>query len=198
MAIRYEILPGLPAYGPMAVPFGAGGWTGAWSGHSEGLVVRFYPDLRETWVANFQAGSGEWQGVLEHPNKKDLIVLSRGQGYVVDPESRALVLTLAGNIQDAIELPELDAIIFCDGLGFEAIKSDGIWWRSPRISWDEIRNIRVAGTILRGEASTPVADVNNAWVPFTLDLTTGQCEDGVYERDMRGAFPVRVARIDRG
>jgi hypothetical protein len=139
----YEILPGLPAYGPMAVPFGAGGWTGAWSGHSEGFVVRFDPGTREAWVANFQPGCGGWEGVLEHPNGKHLIVLSRGQGYVVDPLTRQLILNLSANIQHVIELPELHAVVFCDGLGFEAIKSDGIWWRSPRIAWDEIRNIRV-------------------------------------------------------
>ena len=190
MVPRYQILPGLPPDGPTAVPIGADGWTGAWGGHREGLVIRFYPDTSETWVANFQPGSGGWEGVLEHPNGKHLIVLARCQGYVVDPATRQRVQTFSGCIQHVIELPDLDAIVFSDGLGFEAIKSDGIWWRSPRISWDEIRNIKVEGTILRGEASSPIGG-GNTWVPFTLDLMTGQCEDGVYERDMQRAIPAK-------
>jgi len=181
MMLRCQVLPGLPPDGPMALPIGAGGWTGAWGGGREGLVVRFYPDNSETWVANFQPGSSGWEGVLEHPNGKHLIVLASGQGYVVDPVAHQLVGTLSGSIQHVIELPDLEAIVFSDGLGFEAIKSDGIWWSSPRISWDEIRNIKVEGTILRGEASAPTGD-GNTWMPFTLDLITGQCVDGVYAR----------------
>jgi hypothetical protein len=87
------------------------------------------------------------------------------------------VLTFSGNLQHVITLPEFDAILFCDGLGFEAIKAAGLWWRSPRISWDEIRNINVDGSVLRGEASTPTVD-GNRWAPFTLDLLTGRYEDG--------------------
>jgi hypothetical protein len=197
--LRYEVLPGLPAHGAMAIAFRAGEWRGAWSGHSEGLVVRFDPYKGESWVGNFQPGfrrsgsgsdSGGWEGVLEHPNGQHLIIIARGQGYVVDPETRRLVLTFSGNLQHVIPLPEFDAILFCDGLGFEAIKARGLWWRSPRISWDEIRNINVDGGVLRGEASTPTAD-GNRWAPFTLDLMTGRCEDGVYEHEMRGAMPFR-------
>jgi hypothetical protein len=46
-------------------------------------------------------------------------------------------------------LPEFDAILFCDEWGFETIRNSGLWWRSPRISWDEISNIEVYGTIRR-------------------------------------------------
>ena len=187
---RYQVLPGLPAEGPVAVPFGAGGRTGAWSGYSEGFVVRFCPGTDETWVANFQPGSGGWDGMLEHPNRMHMIVLARGQGYVVDPMARLLVHTFSGNIQSVVELPDLGAIAFCDGIRFEAINSDGIWWTSPRLAWDEIRNIKVQGTILRGEAYSPIRG-GDSWVPFTLDLMTGQCEDGVYQRDIQGAIPIR-------
>lgn len=189
---HYQVLPGLPAYGPVAVPFGAS----AWSGHSEGFIVRFRPDTDETWVANFQPGLGGWDGVLEHPNKMDVIVLARGQGYVVDPIAQQLVHTLSASIQDVVELPDLEAIVFCDGIFFEAIKSDGIWWTSPRIAWDEIRNIKVQGTILQGEASSPM-EGSSMWVPFTLDLMTGRCEDGAYERDMQRARSILPARAGK-
>lgn len=83
--------------------------------------------------------------------------------------------------------------MFCDGLGFEAINKTGRWWRSPRSSWDEIRDIRIDGTTLRGEATMPTLD-GSKWVPFTLDLITGRCEDGIYEQQMRRAVPVKDRR----
>ena len=191
--LRYEVLLDLPAYGPMPLPFSAGEWAGAWGGHREGLVVRFHPNTGEAWVGNFQPGSSGWEGVLEHPNGQHLIVVARGQGYVVDPEGHQLLSRLSGNIQHVVPLPELGALVFSGGLGFEAIKKDGIWWQSPRISWDEIRNIKVEGTILRGEASTPTPD-GNKWAPFTVDLMTGQCEGGIYQDQIRRAIPVKPSR----
>jgi hypothetical protein len=190
--LRYEVLPGLPTEGSTAVPFGSG-WAGAWSGHSEGLIVRFHPNSNAHWVGNFQPGSGGWEGVLDHPDGTHVIALARGQGYVIEPAIRELVCIVPSSIQYAVDLPHLHAIVFSDGLGFEAIRSDGVWWTSPRISWDEVRVLKIEGTILRGEASSPVA---NSWVPFTLDLLTGQCDDGVYARDMRKAIPVRRPSAD--
>jgi hypothetical protein len=190
---RYEILQGLPIFGPMPVPFRAGEWTGAWEGHSEGFVVRFTPEANEPWIGNFQPGSNGWEGVLPHPNGQHFIVVARGQGYIVDPGVRQLVTTFSRSIQHVVPLPEFGAIVFSDGLGFEAIKKDGIWWQSPRISWDEIRNINVEGTVLRGEASVPTVH-GNAWAPFTLDLMTGQCDDGIYKEQMRRVIPVKPGR----
>jgi hypothetical protein len=170
----------------MALPFGG-------PGYSEGLVVRFDPDTGESWVGNFQRGLSQFEGVLDHPNGKYAIVLSGGAGYVVDPVTRELVHTLAHGIQHFIELPHLQAIVFSEGVDFEAINRDGIWWTSPRISWDGFRDIRLAGTVLRGEAFSPLHNNGDGiWVPFTLDLMTGRCEDGVYEREMRNAIPVRA------
>ena len=128
---------------------------------------------------------------MEHPNGKDLIVVARGQGYVVDPEAQQLVSRISGYIEHVIRLPEFGAVAFFDGLGIEAINYDGLWWRTKRISWDEIRNIKVEGTILRGEASTPDG---KEWAPFTVDLMTGECKDGIYEETMRQAIRVTPSR----
>ncbi len=190
--LRFEVLAGLPGYGPMPLPFAAGAYRGAWSGHSEGFIVRFHPKSRETWVGNFQPETGGWRGILRHPNGNHLVVVASGFGYIVDPETCQLVSMLDGCIQHALALPDLDAIIFSDGLRFEAITSGGVWWQSSRISWDEIRNIKIEGAILHGEASSVPAPSDGDWVPFTLDLTTGQCEGGVFEQKMRRA--VRVTR----
>lgn len=131
--------------------------------------------------------------MLAHPDGMHVIVVARGHAYVISAETRRLVERFPGAVQHMISLPELGAIVFSDGLRFEAIRSDGVWWFSLRISWDEIRNLEVDGTILRGEASTPGA-TGNSWAPFTLDLMTGQCEDGIYQSEMRGAIPARRRR----
>jgi len=42
-----------------------------------------------------------------------------------------------------------------------------------------------------GEAFTPVGEM---WVPFWVDLRTGECEGSVYEADMRRAIPIYSPR----
>ncbi len=83
----FRILAGLPPYGDMAraVPesFGQSG--------REGLVVEFLPGTSQAWIANFRpAELDKYQGVLHHPNGRDLVVFASGAGYVVDPGTRAL------------------------------------------------------------------------------------------------------------
>ena len=186
--LKYEVLPGFPAYGPIPLPFSAGG---AWSGHSEGMVIRFFTNTGEAWFGNSQQGSSGCQAVLEHPDGQHLVVVARGQGYIVDPEEPGSVSRLFDNIQHILSLPERRAILISDGLGFEAINKDGVWWQSGRISWDEIRNIEIKGAILRGEASKPALK-GNEWFPFTLNLDTGHCADGIYSKTMQSA--IRVTR----
>jgi len=180
--MRFEILPGLPAYGPRAINFSTHGERE----HREGLVVRFYPDRSEPWTGNFIGGETVCTRVLEHPNRSDVLVIAQGEASIVDPESRT-VRDRMGDIQEVIELPSLRSIVLRDFIRFTALKADNKGWRSPRISWDGFRNVRVHGRNLLGEAYTPVED---SWVPFKLDLMTGHCPDGIYEHERARALPV--------
>ncbi len=151
--------------------------------------MRFRPGASAPWIGNFQPGSfGGWQGLLDHPNGMHVIVVARGQGYVVDPEAHQLVSRLDRIASHVVPLPALDAIAISDGCFFDAINKDGIWWRSARLSWDEIRNIQIDGTTLRAESSIPTAH-GDEWAPFTLDLTTGHCDDSQYIWQMRLTIP---------
>ena len=65
--MRFEILPGLPPYGPPAISL---------TGHGErefreGLVVRFYPKGSDPWIGNFVGGIIDCTTVLDHPNGRD-------------------------------------------------------------------------------------------------------------------------------
>jgi hypothetical protein len=182
--MRFEVLPGLPPYGPMAISFTRNGARE----HREGLVVRFYPRASEPWVGNF-VGGGETacDVVLDHPNETYVIVVARGEACFVDPERRAVIDRTAGDIMQVISLPSLGSVVFQHSTEFIAVRADNSGWHSPRISWDGFRNIEVRETELLGEAYSPVSD---AWAPFRLDLVTGRCTDGIYEKEISRAVLV--------
>jgi hypothetical protein len=162
----FDILPGLPPYGPMALSFPEHG-RGLFS---EGLVVRFTPFSRNAWIGNFQRGSTGPDTVLEHPDQQHTLVVSGGVGYIIDPETATLTHQLSGLIMHVIPAPDLVAIVLGDNLKFEAVRADGLWWQSGRISWDGFRKIVKSGTILTGESYSTLDQV---WSPFALDLTSG-------------------------
>jgi len=170
---RFEILPSLPVYGPLAEPFTA---TGQGS-HREGFVVRFTTNRGENWVGNFQPGLSGFCEVFQHPNQREVIVVSGGQGYVVDPDDASKREYFGSSIDVAFALPERNLIAFGNGLWFEAIGLDGFLWKSERISWDGMQELRRDGANLRGEAWSPLED---RWIPFELDLLTGASNGGSY------------------
>src|SRR5262245_54535653 len=88
-----------------------------------------------------------------------------------------------GLFQEFHELPDFNAIFFVDPLGIETINKVGRWWRTPRVSWDGISNIKIEGNALHGEANSLSAD---RWVPFTVDLRTGE---------MRGQSRAQRSRV---
>jgi hypothetical protein len=177
--MRFEILPGLPSSGPPAVYFTERGKF------SEGLVIRFYPRDSESWVGNFLGAKlTKYSAALEHPNGSDVIVVAQGEASIVDPDARSIRQYIAGNVENIIRVPSLGSILIQNMIDFIALKSDNTSWRSERISWDGFRNIEVSGTDLLGDAYTPIED---AWVPFKLDLLTGHYPDAVYQREIARA-----------
>jgi hypothetical protein len=145
--------------------------------HSEGYVVRFHAINGESWVGNFHSGLSGYCGVTEHPNGRDLIVISCGQGYVVDPDDRNKREYLDASIETILPVPELGILVFGNGLWFEAVGTCGFAWGSQRISWDGMKELRREGTMLSGLAWSPLED---DWTPFELDLTTGSHRGGSY------------------
>jgi hypothetical protein len=170
---RYEVLPGLPPYGPPAVVFSATGQRK----HSEGFVVRFFPRTGESWVGNFISALCGVSGVFSHPDGRHLIVLSAGEGYVIDPETRQCVHCFGGQVVNVIPIPQLELLVVGNGLWFEAIGRNGILWKSPRISWDGMRNLEVHDFVLSGEAYDPMT---NDWRPFKVDVLSGKPNGGSY------------------
>jgi hypothetical protein len=184
MSSRFEILPGLPPYGPPAISFTHLGPRE----HREGLVVRFFPAHGDSWVGNFvgAAGGPTCNRAIEHPNKRDVIIVAKGDGCIVDPNTRKIRKQLAGSVWEVFSVPALDLVVLQGLVDFEAINADDTGWRSNRISWDGFRNIEIRGTDVLGEALSPP----DAWTPFRLDLLTGHCANGIYEKEMSKAIRI--------
>ena len=84
--MRFEVLAGLSAYGPPAASFTENG-PREWR---EGLVVRFYPTDSEPWIGNFPGGMTKCNSVLDHPNRRDVVIVASGEAFIVDPQTRNL------------------------------------------------------------------------------------------------------------
>ena len=176
----FEVLDGLPPYGPAALPFPEDG-RGAFR---EGLVVRFHRTAGGPWVGNFQKGlSGGFDFIVDHPDRRHVIVIAGGAGYFVDPEAARQTHTFGGGINFAQHLPYLNIVLIGDGIRLAAFSANSSW-DSERISWDGMRNIVITGTILYGEAWSPVSET---WQPFQLDLLTGRSLGAIYGEEMATA-----------
>ena len=157
--------------------------------HREGLVVRFYPKASESWVGNFFGDRGiACNAVLDHPNGTDVIVVSGGEASVIDLENRSVRDSLGWSIEEVISVPSLGSVSTSpDSPTSQPSEQTILDGAARKISWDGFRNVDVRDTELFGEAYTPV---QNAWVPFKLDLLTGHCGDGIYEQEIARAIPI--------
>jgi hypothetical protein len=170
---KFEILMGLPTYGnwPEWFPADAVGRVG--------LVVRFSPENHPEWVGNFRGGLSSYENVSDHPNGRDVVVISYGAVYIIDPNTRKLTNSFGGQIEYFIRVPEHSLLVFGNGLWFDAIGPKGHRWRTPRISLDGMQRLRRKGNWLFGEAFHPTLG-NPNWVSFKVDLASGECSGGAF------------------
>jgi len=168
----FEVLKGLPGEGTPPLQFSATGQ----GMHREGYVVRFGPINGEHWIGNFQPGATRLFRLIAHPNKAHAIVIAGGEAYEIDPTTRSLVSVLGSNYEDIILVPSLNSIVLSDGLRLENYSSTGPIWKTRRLSWDGLRNIKIHGTAIVGEAW----NFDNTWHTFSVELATGDVTGGAY------------------
>jgi hypothetical protein len=171
----FEVLAGLPGTGPIPEQFSATG-TGT---HSEGFVVKFYRNKGEPWVGNFQRGICAFNGAFLHPNRHDVLIVSGGQGYVIDPETRRLLRTIGGAIEAIYELEPLRLLVLDQqGLAFQAVGPVNHEWHTRRLSWDGFRNVKIHDSWIEGEGWDVI---DEKWTSFTVDVLTGRSLGGAYK-----------------
>jgi len=171
--VKFEILKGLPAEGEPALSFSVKGGEL----HAEGFVVRFLPGDSRAWVGNFACGISGFSDVIPHPDGRRTLVIAGGQGYVIDAESRTLDSTVGGGICEVLPAPGIDALVLSNGLWLEAHGRGGFLWRSTRISWDGIQDLRVTGPEIHGKSYAPFP-LSGVWSDFRIDLATGERLEG--------------------
>lgn len=150
----------------------------------EELFVEIIPDSGINWIASFQPGISDFSRIYSHPNKIDLIIISKGQGYIINPENQELLETFGGNIISTIEeihkyikqdFPtkriESPLILFVNDSYLICYDQEGLIWENTDISWNNIRKIKIYGSkVIIGEFFSN----EESWIPFWLNIKTGQ------------------------
>jgi len=167
----FRTLVGLPATGPWPEQFSA---TDRGT-HREGFAVEFNPGTSSSWVGNFQRGLTHYDAAILHPDGKSVIVIAGGQGYLVNPKDRRLEGLVGGQLESAMSLSKI--VVISNGLWLEGHGETGMRWRSRRISWDGIWDLREHDGKLSGKCWDAVTDGEAS---FSIDIRTGELEGGVY------------------
>jgi len=171
-----EILPGLPGTGSRPEQFSPDG-----QGHfREGIVVRFHFDS-SFWIGNFQRGFGK-TNLAEQLNENFAAVIAKGQAYFVEIKSRKCVDAFGPDIIWAMIDRKRGNLIAASFTDIVAKNENGLIWSSKRLSWDGFRSFSINGDIIAGEAYTPIG---GEWLPFTVDMATGETTGGAYEEHSR-------------
>jgi hypothetical protein len=171
--LLFKQLPGLPGEGSMPVQFSS---TGRGT-HREGFVVEFHPDSSKSWVGNFQPGSSTFSTILLHPDGKSVIVISSGQGYCVDADSKELLSEFGGSLTGFIAIPGYSMLVLSDDIYLHALLPSGFAWQTKRISWDGIQKLALSADTIVGEAYDAMSDT---WMPFSVSLDNGRVNGGAF------------------
>jgi hypothetical protein len=136
-------------------------------------VVEFETDAGK-WVANFSGGLGRLRLADLHPNQRDAVVVTDGDLWVVELESRQAQRLLPA-IDFAIDVDDPPGWIFSrQGLAFARLGPKGLLWHTRRLSVDGFDQVRIEGDRLTGLACFPADD----WRPFSVDVRSGKLQEG--------------------
>ena len=141
----------------------------------EGLVVEFELADGSSWAGNFTLGLAGIDDVRTDPNGRDVLVTSRGELWRVDPVGRTGEEIGSGVMA---VYPVAEYVIYDLGTALLCVGREGVVWRTRRISWDGVDEVRLEGDRLVGTAWSPIEDRS---LKFSVDLRTGAAEGGSYD-----------------
>jgi hypothetical protein len=167
----FRIVAGLPPFGAEALAFPPS-WrdTG-----KEGLVVEFSSPGSKTWHGNFALGLGGVTDAFAAENGRDIVVVSRGTLWFVDPETRD-ARQLADVVTGVWQVSDPAGIVLCwQNLAFLRLQAGKVIWHTRRLSWDGFDEVTIAKDAMSGMAWSALGD---RWMPFRVDLRSGRSEGG--------------------
>ncbi len=162
--MRYEILDGLPPYGPGHVSIPEGGSMA----YSEGYVVRFYRSDGTDWVANFSCGQTMLKGVFEIDQQNKVIVIAYGECYIMDPDNTTPLSNFGWDYFEIFTVCA-DRYVLIDNSALTIVEPDGSHWHTERIAIDGIKKLTITGNVVSGLAFSPT-DGEGSWDAFSYDI----------------------------
>jgi hypothetical protein len=152
---------------------------GSGLGGRGGLIVRVQPHDGEEWLGIFALGEISRLGanaVLSMPHPRQLCVVARGQGCIVEITPPREIETISMEpILEVLPAPAPGLVLMHDFSRVRAYGRDGLAWSTPAISWDDIQIREVTQHKVHGTAwDSP----NNRHVSFVIDLATGAHRGG--------------------
>ena len=177
---RYEILKGLPSYGPMYIPISEDGIPF----YYEGFVVKFYKNNGTNWVANFKCGNSNFQAVFDYPKQDRIVVFANGICYIMTPEIENPIKVLGFDFLNAYQTE--DGFLILPGgtdVSVININNDEVW-SSERISWDGLDKLNFENDILTGLAYELTSD-DGDWKPFSFNFRTKEIIGGTYSQEYK-------------
>ena len=164
---NFEILSGLPPYGPMYIPISTDSYEAP--SYSEGFVVKFKQSTGEEWVANFKRGETSYDNVFGFPEYNLVVVFAGGNGYIMNPDIQKPIKIFGHLISEVIQKDD-GSLICCDTRCIIIYKPEkNELWKSHEISWDGIRNLVLQGNKLCGQSFDPF---DSTWSNWELDIET--------------------------
>jgi hypothetical protein len=130
--------------------------------------VKFTDDAFEEWCGVFGAGTNAASAVTCASAGAHAFIVSAGQGYFVDMNSRTLLhKTHSDRITHAAFIPGSGRVVACDWTHLFVLGVDGSVWDSGRVSFDGISFTEVTVDHVIGR----VNDLSDDGVEFCLRLS---------------------------
>ena len=135
--------------------------------HGNTTWVKFTDDRFDEWCGIFGAGINSSSVVACSTDGPIAFVVSAGQGYFIDINSRHLLhKTKSDQIAAAAFIPGSKDVVACDWTNIYILGASGTVWDSGRVSFDGIGFTEVTETQVRGR----VNDLSDEGVDFRLYL----------------------------
>lgn len=135
--------------------------------HGNTTWVKFTDDNFVEWVGVFGGGINSSSVVTCSSETPHAFVVSAGQGYFVDINSRTVILkTRSNQIASALFVPRSNSVVACDWTNIYILGLDGSIWDSGRVSYDGIGFTGIS----EGQVTGRVNDLSDDGVEFRLRL----------------------------
>jgi hypothetical protein len=145
---------------------------GPWAG---GLTIGIDPAEGLPWVGQFEYDAALLDKVCASPSPKRVIVVARGEGYIVRadrPDDWEYIAVAP--VLDVRRVPEREILICADYQNLAAYSKSGLIWTIEHLALDDLEITKVLPAEIQGF----LRHEDLGKVPFSVDPSTGRVEGG--------------------